>query len=65
MSANTIDNVERKDKNSRSRARKQKLVIFVFNGGGGRSELKTTLMQINGRQREANWLISFLSNLGR
>ena len=64
MSANTIDNVERKDENSRSRARKQKLVIFVFNGGG-RSELKTTLMQINGRQREANWLISFLSNLGR
>ena len=64
MSANTIDNVERKDENSRSRTRKQKLVIFVFNGGG-RSELKTTLMQINGRQREANWLISFLSNLGR
>ena len=34
MSANTIDNVERKDENSRSRTRKQKLVIFVFNGGG-------------------------------
>ena len=49
MSANTIDNVERKDENSRSRTRKQKLVIFVFNGGA--IGVKDDIDADNGRQR--------------